>query len=62
MIKKIIKDLTCFKDLKEGTAYDVMRYIIKGNATDAQIASFLTALKHEDRDSLRDSRLLHGDD
>jgi anthranilate phosphoribosyltransferase len=45
MIKKIIKDLICFKDLEEDTAYSVMKYIIEGNATDAQISSFLTALK-----------------
>ncbi len=45
MIKEIINRLACFKDLDESTSYQVMKYIMDKNATDAQIAAFLMALK-----------------
>ncbi|MHB1484388.1 MAG: anthranilate phosphoribosyltransferase [Saccharofermentanales bacterium] len=45
MIKTAIYDLLNRKDLSADTARDVMRQIIEGDATNAQIGAFLTAMR-----------------
>ncbi len=45
MFKDIINSLVQGKDLSENDMTDIMREIMEGRATDAQIASFLTALR-----------------
>jgi anthranilate phosphoribosyltransferase len=45
MIKEAIRDLVEGKDLDEGRMTEVMREIMDGRTTDAQIAAFLTALR-----------------
>jgi len=45
MIKEVINLLVEGKNLSEGEMADAMRDIMEGKATDAQIASFLTALR-----------------
>ncbi len=45
MIKEVINKVVDKKDLSRQEAIEVMNYIMEGEATDAQIASFLTALR-----------------
>jgi anthranilate phosphoribosyltransferase len=45
MIKEAVKELVEGKDLNEGQMIEVMREIMDGRTTDAQIAAFLTALR-----------------
>src|SRR4030066_2121578 len=45
MLKDIIEKIIRFENLDMNEAYEVMKYIIDGNANDCQIASFLTALR-----------------
>ncbi|MFH0974536.1 MAG: bifunctional anthranilate synthase component II/anthranilate phosphoribosyltransferase [Spirochaetota bacterium] len=45
LIKEAIKSVIDKKDLSEDTAVSVMDEIMEGGATDAQIASFITALR-----------------
>lgn len=44
MIAECIKKVVLFEDLSENEAYECMMQIVSGNASDVQIASFLTAL------------------
>lgn len=44
MIQPIIQKLTTGMDLEDHEAHDVMKFIMSGQATDSQIAAFLTAL------------------
>ncbi len=45
MIKKAIQSIIEGNNLSEKEMIEVMRIIMEGNATDAQIAAFLTALR-----------------
>ena len=45
MLKNIIESIMRFENLSMDEAYEAMKYIIEGNASDCQISSFLTALK-----------------
>ncbi|MGZ7159513.1 MAG: anthranilate phosphoribosyltransferase, partial [Methanobacterium sp.] len=44
MITQFIKKVVLFQDLSEKESYECMKQIVSGNASDIQIASFLTAL------------------
>ncbi len=44
MLREAIERLTGFENLTSGQAFRAMQYIMNGKASDAQIASFLTAL------------------
>ncbi len=45
MIRKAISAVTCGNDLTQTQAHEVFQQIMNGNASDAQIGSFITALR-----------------